>query len=266
MTSSSPLDPAAVTLHRDGHGPPLVLLHCLGVDHHFWDFAAPLAGEFTLMRYDLPGHGASAVPAGRYGIANLSAQLAGVLAAHKIERAHIAGISLGGLIAQHLAASRPDLVDHLVLIDTTPRYTDELRAMWDQRAATARASGVAPMIEGLLAIWFSADARGRNGPGVRYVRETLARCPGEGYTLACEALKAADLRELTPKIAAPTLVICGDDDIPSFRDAARWLAATIPNAKLAWLAGARHASVLEQPEEARRLMRDFLSVGRISVA
>jgi pimeloyl-ACP methyl ester carboxylesterase len=61
-------------------------------------------------------------------------------------------------------------------------------------------------------------------------------------------------------------VICGDDDIPSFLDAARWLAATIPDAKLAWLAGARHASVLEQPEEARRLMRDFLSVGRISVA
>jgi 3-oxoadipate enol-lactonase len=258
VTSSSPLDRAAVTLHRDGHGPPLVLLHCLGVDRHFWDFAAPLAGELTLLRYDLPGHGASAVPAGRYGIADLSAQLADVLAAHKIERAHVAGISLGGLIAQHLAASRPDLVDRLILIDTTPRYTDELRAMWDQRAATARAAGVASMIEGLLAIWFSTDALKRDGPGVRYVRETLARGSGEGYALACEALKTADLRAFAPKIAAPTLVICGDDDILSFRDAARWLAATIPNAELAWLAGARHASVLEQPEEAMRLLRDFI--------
>jgi 3-oxoadipate enol-lactonase len=258
VSSLSPLDPAAVTLHRDGHGPPLVLLHCLGVDRHFWDFAAPLAGELTLLRYDLPGHGASAVLARRYGIADLSAQLADVLAAHSIARAHIAGISLGGLIAQHLAATRPELVDRLILIDTTPRYTDELRRMWDERAATARAAGVAPMIAALLAIWFSADALARDDAGVRYVRETLARCPGEGYALACEALKSADLRALAPRIAARTLVVCGDDDIPSFLDAARWLAATIRSAELAWIKGAKHASVLESADEARRLMRTFL--------
>ena len=259
MTSpKSRLDSSAITLHRDGRGPPLVLLHCLGVDHRFWDFAAELGGDFTLLRYDLPGHGASAVPAGAFSIADLSAQLADLLAANRIARAHVAGISLGGLIAQHLAATRPGLVDRLILIDTTPRYSDELRLMWDQRAATARAAGVAPMIDGLLAIWFSADAIARNGPGVRYVRETLARSPGEGYALACEALKAADLRALAPKIAAPTLVVCGDAEIPSFLESARWLAANIPHAELAWIAGARHASVLEQPEEARRLMRNFL--------
>ena len=72
-------------------------------------------------------------------IEDLSAQLGELLARHNIARAHIAGISLGGLIAQQFAATRPDMVDHLILIDTTPRYTDELRAMWAQRAATARA-------------------------------------------------------------------------------------------------------------------------------
>ena len=178
--------------------------------------------------------------------------------ANNIARAHVAGISLGGLIAQHFAATRPELTDRLILIDTTPRYTDELRRMWDERAATARQTGVAAMVDGLLAIWFSADAVGRGDAGVRYVRETLARCSGEGYALACEALKAADLRALAPKIAARTLVVCGDDDIPSFLDAARWLAATIPSAELAWIKGAKHASVLESPEEARRLMRTFL--------
>jgi 3-oxoadipate enol-lactonase len=258
---NSRLDAAAVTLHRDGSGPPLVLLHCLGVDHRFWDFAAPLGRDFSLLRYDLPGHGASAVPGAAYGIAELSAQLGEVLAANGIARAHVAGISLGGLIAQHFAATRPELTDRLILIDTTPRYTDELRRMWDERAATARAKGVAPMIPALLAIWFSAVALARNDAGVRYVRETLARCPGEGYALACEALKAADLRALAPGIAARTLVVCGDDDIPSFLDAARWLAATIPSAELAWIKGAKHASVLEHPDEARRLMRAFLLQG-----
>ena len=263
MTSAdSSLDASAITLHRQGDGPPLVLLHCLGVDHHFWDFATELSGDFTLLRYDLPGHGASAVPAAPYGIADLSAQLAEILTAHKIARAHVAGISLGGLIAQHFAATHPGLVDRLILIDTTPRYTDELRAMWDKRASAARAAGVAPLIDDLLKIWFSSDALARDIPGVRYVRDALARSPTEGYALACEALRAADLRELAPKIAAPTLVVCGDDDIPSFRDAARWLASRIRNARLAWISRARHASVLEKPEEARGLIRDFLAPAR----
>jgi 3-oxoadipate enol-lactonase len=275
---AAPLDASAITLHRAGSGAPLVLLHCLGVDHRFWDFAAPLAARFTLLRYDLPGHGASPVPVGAYGIADLSRQLAEVLDRHGIGRAHIAGISLGGLIAQHFAATQPARVERLVLIDTTPRYTDALRAMWVERAATARQQGVAAMVDGLLAIWFSDAARARDDAGVRYVRETLARCSGsacpgevdagsptrtcakcEGYALACAALGAADLRDLVPTIAAPTLVVCGDDDIPSFREAAQWLTATIPHAELAWLAGARHASVLEQPAEAVRLIGDFLA-------
>src|SRR5580692_11928590 len=104
-----------VSMIREGSGPPLVLLHCLGVDHHFWDFATPLSTEFTLYRYDLPGHGTSATPLTGYDIADLSEQLAGLLEVHKAGRVHLAGISLGGLIAQHFAATHPKLVDRLVL-------------------------------------------------------------------------------------------------------------------------------------------------------
>jgi pimeloyl-ACP methyl ester carboxylesterase len=173
-------------------------------------------------------------------------------------RAHIAGISLGGLIAQRLAAAHPAMVDRLILIDTTPRYTDELRTMWAVRAKAARDDGVRALIEGLLPIWFTPEAIAANIAPVRYVRETLARCPGEGYALACEALASADLREDTKRIAAPTLVVCGDADIPSFIDAARWLAENISGAESAWIPRARHASVAERPDQALRLMRDFL--------
>src|SRR6266498_3875879 len=85
-------------------------------------------------------------------IEDLSDQLAAVLAQHGISRPHVAGISLGGLIAQHFAANA--VVDRLVLIDTTPRYTEEMRAMWVERAATARMRGVAALIEDLLGVWF----------------------------------------------------------------------------------------------------------------
>jgi 3-oxoadipate enol-lactonase len=251
-------DAPPIAVHRTGSGPPVVLLHCLGVDHRFWDFADGLADEFALLRYDLPGHGATPVPAAPYDIGDLSKQLAGLFRRHDLAHAHVVGISLGGLIAQHFAATWPGLVDRLVLIDTTPRYTDELRRMWAERAAIARKAGVAAMVDGLLQIWFTPEFVAANGPAVRYVRTTLARTSGEGYALACEALAAADLRPLAPQIAAPTLVLCGADDIASFLDAARWLAGNIRGARLAWLPGARHASVLERPAQAVELMREFL--------
>ena len=250
---------ADAKLHEEGSGEPLVLLHCLGVDHRFWDFARPLASWFRLIRYDLPGHGSSPVPPGSYGIADLAEQLREILDRNGIARAHVAGISLGGLIAQQFAAAHPECVDRLMLVDTTPRYTDEMRAMWAERAATARSRGVAAMIDGLLPIWFSQRAIAENGEGVRYVRETLSRANGEGYALACEALAAADLRASAGRISAPTLVICGDDDIPSFLEAAQWLAQNIPRTELAWIAGTRHASVLERPDEALRLIGSWLS-------
>lgn len=247
-----------IKIHATGAGPPLVLLHCLGVDHRFWDFAAPLSGNFSLLRYDLPGHGETPVPSGRYGIADLSEQLFAVLEAHGVGCASLAGISLGGLIAQHFAANFPDRVDKLVLIDTTPRYTDELRAMWVERAATARTAGVAAMVPGLLKIWFSDACLAQDPAGIRYVRETLQKTSGEGYALACEALGTADLRADASKIKAPTLVICGENDIPSFLDSARWLASNIRGAKLGWLPQARHASVIECPGQALKLLREFL--------
>jgi 3-oxoadipate enol-lactonase len=249
----------STTLHRRGSGPCLVLLHCLGVDRHLWDFAEPLSRKLTLVSYDLPGHGETPVPQGGYSIEDLAAQLTALLVREGITRAHIAGISLGGLIAQAFAATRPEMVDRLVLVDTTARYTDELRAMWAVRAAGARKDGVASLIDGLLKIWFTPESIAEDTTAVRYVRSALQRSPGEGYALACEALAAADLRPLAAKITASTMVICGDDDIPSFLDAARWLTENIRGARLEWIAKAKHASVIERPEQALALLRRFLS-------
>jgi 3-oxoadipate enol-lactonase len=65
---------AKLQVTREGDGPPLILLHCLGVDRHFWDFAVILSSDFTIVRYDLPGHGTSAVPKSSYGIDDLADQ------------------------------------------------------------------------------------------------------------------------------------------------------------------------------------------------
>ncbi|MGN6570006.1 MAG: alpha/beta fold hydrolase [Pseudolabrys sp.] len=252
------LDPDSIVMHSAGRGAPLLLLHCLGVDRHFWDFAETLADEFRLLSFDLPGHGETPVPAGAYGIDTLADLCADLLRREGVPRVHVAGISLGGLIAQRLASAHPAMVDRVILIDTTPRYTDDLRTMWAVRAKAARESGVSSLIDGLLPIWFTPGAIAENIAPVRYVREALARCSGEGYALACEALAAADLLRDAGRIAAPTLVVCGEEDIPSFLEAAHWLAENISGAESAWIPRTRHASVAERPDQALRLMRDFL--------
>ena len=93
---------------------------------------------------------------------------------------------------------------------------------------------------------------------MRYVRSALECASGEGYALACEALAKADLRANAGEIDAPTLVVCGDADIPSFLDAARWLEANIRNARLRWITDAKHASVIERPASAAEILREFL--------
>jgi 3-oxoadipate enol-lactonase len=256
---ASVLDPGTIELHRRGAGPALVMLHCLGVDHRLWDIAgAGLEQHFTLLTYDFPGHHETPLPPSPYGIEQLSEQLGAVLSRAGVARAHVAGISLGGLVAQHFAASQPQRVDKLMLIDTTPRYVDEARKMWVERAAAARAKGVAALVDGLLRIWFTDEFVAADPPAVRYVRDALGRCSGEGYALACEALGAADLRALASKIAAPTLVLCGKQELPPFQEAARWLAENIHGARSAWLEPARHCSILEQPEAFRRALSAFL--------
>lgn len=255
---TQPLDPARIHLHRVGNGPPLVMLHCLGMTHHLWDCLGGMADKYTLLSYDFPGHGETKLPAAPYGVEELSAQLAGVLRRAGIARAHIMGISLGGLVAQCFAATEPGMTDKLVLCDTTPRYTDEARAMWVVRAAAARKDGAASLLPMIEKIWFTPGFVASEPPAVKLVRDTFRACSGEGYALACEALGAADLRELAPRIKAPTLVVCGADEGQAFKDAAQWLGTNIAGARVEIIPSAGHASVLEQPLRIEALLRKFL--------
>jgi 3-oxoadipate enol-lactonase len=251
---------SGIKLYRTGAGTPLVLLHCLGVDHELWSIAAPsLADDHELIAYDFPGHGAEPLAAKPYGIEDLSHALAALLAEEALPRVHLAGISLGGLVAQHFAATYPDKVGKLLLIDTTPCYVDQMRTLWHERAATARSKGVASMSEHLLEVWFTPDFVAANGRAVSYVRGCFAAANGEGYAQACEALAAADLRPLLPAVTAPTLIVCGRQDLPSFIDAAEEMRAAIKGAELLWLAPARHAAILEQPVAFQEAARAFLA-------
>ena len=121
------LNPSTIHLYRAGSGIPVVLLHGIGLTRGMWDGVAVLADQFELLSYDLPGHGETVSPDSAYEIDDLSEQLAAVLTVSGIERAHIVGSSLGGMVAQHFAATWPERVARLVLCDTTPALSEGLR-------------------------------------------------------------------------------------------------------------------------------------------
>ncbi len=252
------LDPSTIKLHRMGNGPPLILLHCLGMTHRMWDGLHGLADRYELISYDLPGHGETRLPDEGYGVEDLSAQLHEVMLREGIARAHLMGISLGGLVAQHFAATWPAMVDHLVLADTTPRYTEEMRAGWTARAKMARDNGAASLLPLIEKSWFTPGFVAAGGPAIQFTRATFKACGGEGYAKACEALGAADLRALAPAIKAPTLVFCGSDESVAFKEATQWLGEHIAGARVETIPVAGHATVLEQPEHVTKLVRAFL--------
>ena len=191
-----PLDPADVTVHRRGRGKPLILLHCLGMDWRFWDVLEPLTDQFELIAYSLPGHHDTKVPKGQYGEAELSEQLRALMKREGIAKASLAGISMGGSMAQHFAGTYPAMVDRVILCDCTPRYNDEMRTAWPQRAEIARTKGVASLIpdarEGLLHPGLARSERPQCAARQGEVGIVLGRrlCPGLRMAGPCRCARA----------------------------------------------------------------------------
>lgn len=251
-------DLPAPVLHSEGEGPPVVLVHPLGVDRTVWEPVASRLPGFTVHTYDLPGHGGTPPPQWRCTVEDLADQLAGLLTTAGVGPAHVVGVSLGGLVAQALAGRHPGLVDHLVVVDAVDVYPPVMRTMWRDRAALVRSQGMAPVLDATLDLWFSSPARESGDDVVDAVRRLVATADREGYARACEVLETADTRPLLARIAARTLVVCGEQDAPAFTAAAPRLASAVADGRLVWLPGMRHAGALERPAEFVEVLSGFL--------
>jgi 3-oxoadipate enol-lactonase len=233
-----------------------VLLHPLGVDHRFWDRVAEALpdGIGDLVVPDLLGHGTAPLPPRPATIGDFADAIEADLVRHG--QVNLVGMSLGGLVAQVLAAQRPDLVRRVVIADSVAVYPDAMRAMWRDRAATARRDGLDAFVQPTEALWFSEAFR--QDEAVERVRRVFLACDPEGYARTCEVLATADTTGAAGSIAAPALVVCGEDDAPPFRQATRWFSETLPDATVAWLPGG-HAAAYEHPKRFADLVADFLA-------
>jgi 3-oxoadipate enol-lactonase / 4-carboxymuconolactone decarboxylase len=229
----------------------------LGTTLEMWDgVARVLAGRFRLLRYDTCGHGRSGLGKGRAEIEAYAADLAGLLTAFGIERAHIVGLSLGGMVAQALAIGRPERVASLSLLATAPHLPPPDN--WLMRAKTVRAQGMRAIVEAVLGRWFSAGFAAAEPALYREWRGRLLGIDAEGYASACEAIGGLDLRAGLKSLTAPTLVVAGRDDPVTTVAMGEALAAAIPGAKLAVVERAAHLLAVERPQEVAEILAGFI--------
>jgi 3-oxoadipate enol-lactonase len=246
-------------LPRPG-APALLLLNSLGTSVELWDEQLEALSErYELIRFDARGHGKSTIGEHKEATMDLLARDAlAALDACGIARAHLCGISLGGMIAMHIATHWPDRVLKAAICNTSPYMPP--RDAWETRIQTVRSQGVAPLVESTLGRWFTAEFRQAQPEKVDPVRAMLRETSPAGYAACCAAIRDMDQRETIRDITAKTLVIGGSKDETAPPAQAELIASSIPEAKLVMLEAA-HISNIERAAEFTATLIEFLEAG-----
>src|SRR3954467_9482059 len=173
------------------NAPVVAFSNSIGTTLEMWDRQVPaLSDRYRCLRYDTRGHGRSQVLDRPVTIGDLADDLAGLLDALGVEKAHIVGLSLGGMTAQAFGARYPERAQSLVLMATSAY----LPHGWDERAATVRAQGMAAIVDAVLARWFTSEFAAANSDVVAPMRERFLALDPRGYAVCCGAIRDMDLR------------------------------------------------------------------------
>ncbi|QBX36657.1 3-oxoadipate enol-lactonase [Brevundimonas sp. S30B] len=237
-------------------GPPLLLSNSLGTRRSMWDAnLAAFQQVFRVIRYDSRGHGDSDAPGGEYDMARLGADAVAVLDAAGVDRAHLVGVSMGGMVGQWLGLHASDRVDRLVLANTAAWMGPP--ESWNARIGTVRSLGMAGVADAVMERWFTPEFRDGGRSSVERRRAELLALDPAGYIGCCAAIRDMDNRPDLHRLARPVMVVGGTRDPATPPEKAEELAALIPGARLASLPAA-HLSNIEQPPAFNNLVLDFL--------
>jgi 3-oxoadipate enol-lactonase len=223
--------------------PPLLLLHSIGTCHSIWSPQVNTLGQsFRLIRPDLRGHGLSEVTAGDYSMAGLAQDALALLDALGIHQAHIAGVSLGGRIAQQIAADAPERVLSLLLIGTALDFPD--KSTWNTRMEAVAREGTIALADAVMPRW----AVDPSLPSSLGLRRMLLRTDPTGYNGAAAALRDATPDVVAGRVNAPCTILVGERDVVVPATTTQALHAAIPTAVLGHIAGGGHIPNYEAAE------------------
>jgi pimeloyl-ACP methyl ester carboxylesterase len=242
-----------------GGGDAVLMIHGLGGTSNTWTPLLPAFARFTTLRLDLPGSGRSHRVEGKLSIDRFMQAALRILAASGQERAHLVAHSLGTIVAMHLAAREPRTVRSLALFGPLVAPPDAARATVRARGDKARSEGAAGMqaiADALVQSVLAAETKAKRHAAVAFVRESLMRQDADGYARTCDALAEAQAADVS-RIACPTLLVTGDQDIVAPPQAVRALGERIAGSQIEVLRGCGHWEPVEKPDECIELLRRF---------
>lgn len=246
-----------------GKGPWLTLSHSLACDASMWRAQIDaLAERYRVLVYDTRGHGKTAAPQGPYTFDMLTADLLGLYDQLGIAASHFVGLSMGGMIGQHLALAAPQRVRALVLADTSSRFPPEVLPLWQDRIRAVGSQGMGAVVQGTLERWFTPAFRASSPDAVERVAALIRATPVAGYVGCCHCIPRLDITARIHAIKSPTLVIVGADDPGTPVAMSEAIVTEIPGARLRVIPQAAHLANIEQAAEFNRLLLEFLDMQR----
>ncbi len=245
-----------------GSGVPVVFGHSLLFDHHMWDSQVEaLSAGYRCIAYDFLGHGGSSLSGGEYSLEDEAENLHALMDQWGASPAHMAGLSMGGMVDMRLALAHPEDVRSLVLLDTSAEEeAAERRPQYEALAGAARANGTESVVDLVVPFFFSTGFQQSRPEQVAAFRQQFIDSNIDGIEQATKAVtrRTSVLGRLS-EIKLPTLVIVGSDDISTTPDRAQHIAEGIAGARLETIAGSGHITAIEQPERISQLLSEFLA-------
>ena len=239
----------AVSYTVDGadDAPVVVLSNSLGATRAMWDPQVPaLAERYRVVTYDTRGHGESPAPAGPYTLDDLVDDVVALLDEVGAERAHVVGLSLGGMTAMRLAARNPERLHRLAVLCTSAKADPQ---GFLDRAAAARSGGTGPLAPTVVGRWLTPPYAAAHPDLVARLEAMIATADDEGYAACCEVVARMDLRQDLGRIGAPTLVVSALEDPALPPEHQKVIADGIAGAELLTVSPGAHLANLERTLE-----------------
>jgi 3-oxoadipate enol-lactonase len=243
-------------------GDPVLLIQGLGSDLTGWTWQRlAFAPRFRTVALDNRGAGRSDKPFGRYSLEQMAGDALAVLDHAGIERAHIVGASMGGVIAQLIATTHPHRVRSLVLVCTACSHHQWRRELLNEWASIANERGTGEMAKRAVHWVMSSRSMRRFWPAVGWFGPLAMSLPAHAFASQVRAILDAppELAERLAGVAAPTLVVVGNQDILTPRGDSEELAERIPGAELVVISGAAHGLMIEHASTFNRVVLEFLT-------
>lgn len=239
-----------IALHVTGakNGPAVLMSHSILSSSQMWREQAVLLADrgLRVICADTRGHGQSSAPAAPYTMDDLVADAVAVLDALDIERVHLVGLSLGGMMGFGLGILHPQRVASLVLCDARADAPPAVAAPWDERVQSALRAGCASLAESTTERWFGKPFLDAHPQLAQRFRDGAAATSVEGFVGCARAIQRLDYLARVSRIQAPTTLVVGANDGP-LPQAMADIQKLIPGCVLEVIAGAGHLPNIDQP-------------------